>query len=326
MAEPVSRSSPADLSVVVPLFNEEESVSALVAAVRGALQSHGSWELVLVDDGSNDRTAEVAGRISAADPRVRLVRLARNYGQTPAMQAGFDAAQGEVVVSMDGDLQNDPEDIPRLLAKMAEGYDLVAGYREQRQDTLITRKIPSWFANRIIRRITGVGIRDNGCSLKAYRQDVLQRLHLYSDMHRFIPAVAAATAGARITEIPVRHHPRRFGTSKYGLGRIGRVLADLLTILMIRSFRERPLVLFAAAAAAAAVFGVAFAIAAVTAAVVSPGAGRALILPGAALLWLGLAFYLLMLGLVAEVALREQRRRGGRELPVLRDFHPARSA
>ena len=314
------------LSVVVPVFNEEESLAALVAAVRDALRLHGSWELVLVDDGSSDRTAEIAGSIAAADARVRLVRLARNYGQTPAMQAGFDAARGEVVVSMDGDLQNDPEDIPRLLAKMAEGYDLVAGYRERRRDTLITRKIPSWFANRIIRRITGVGIRDNGCSLKAYRRDVLQRLHLYSDMHRFIPAVAAATAGALITEIPVRHHPRRFGTSKYGLGRIGRVLADLLTILMIRSFRERPLVLFAAAAAAATVLGVAFALAAVIAAVVSPGAGRALIFPGAALLWLGLAFYLLMLGLVAEVALREQRRQGGRELPVVRPFQPDRGA
>ena len=320
-----AQATPRALSVVVPLFNEEESVAALADAVRDALQSHGSWELVLVDDGSSDRTAEVAGRIAAADPRVRLVRLTRNYGQTPAMQAGFDAARGEVVVSMDGDLQNDPEDIPRLLAKMAEGYDLVAGYRERRQDTLLTRKIPSWFANRIIRRITGVGIRDNGCSLKAYSREVLERLHLYSDMHRFIPAVAAATAGARITEIPVRHHPRRFGTSKYGLGRIGRVLADLLTILMIRSFRESPLVLFAAAAAAAAVVGAAFALAAMTSPAVSPGAGRTLILPGAALLWLGLAFYLLMLGLVAEVALREQRRQGGRELPVVREFQPARS-
>jgi glycosyltransferase involved in cell wall biosynthesis len=305
--------------VVVPLFNEEESVPPLVEAVREALGSGTGWELVLVDDGSRDRTAEVAARLAEADPRVRLLRLARNCGQTPAMQAGFDHARGEVVVSMDGDLQNDPADIPRLVARLDEGYDLVAGYREKRQDTVITRKIPSWVANRIIRRLTGVQIRDNGCSLKAYRREVLDRLHLYSEMHRFIPAVAAATAGARITELPVRHHARRFGQSKYGLSRVAKVLADLLTIKMIRSFRDRPLKLFAIGALAAGLVGVCFTLAAlVAAAYFRPEKVSAVVFPGAALLWFELAGYLMLLGLIAEMAVMEHRRTDEEPVPLAR--------
>ncbi len=167
------------LSVVVPLYNEADSVEPLVDAVRAALVAHTAWELVLVDDGSRDSTVAIAARLAAADRRIRLIQLARNYGQTPAMQAGFDEARGRVVVSMDGDLQNDPLDIPRVVAELEEGYDLVAGYREHRQDKLLTRKVPSWIANRIIRRITGVNIRDNGCSLKGYRRELLDRMHLY---------------------------------------------------------------------------------------------------------------------------------------------------
>ena len=311
--------SDVQLSIVVPLYNEAESVGPLVEAVRAALVQQDAWELVLVDDGSRDRTAAIAAELAAADPRIRLVPLARNYGQTPAMQAGFDEARGRVVVSMDGDLQNDPLDIPRVVAKLEEGFDLVAGYRERRQDKLLTRKVPSWIANRIIRRITGVNIRDNGCSLKGYRRELLDRMHLYSDMHRFIPAVAAATAGARISEIPVRHHPRRFGQSKYGLSRIAKVLADLLTITMIRSFRERPLALFAAGAAGAAALALVFAVGAFALMLrygVTPA--RMVVLPGAALLWLGLAVYLLMLGLVGEIALSESRPQA-QALPLVRE-------
>lgn len=307
-----------DLSVVVPLYNERENVGPLVDAVRAALGDF-RWELVLVDDGSSDDTADVANDEASRDPRVRIVRLARNYGQTIAMQAGFDNACAEVVVSMDGDLQNDPDDIPRLVTKLEEGYDLVAGYRERRQDKLITRKVPSWVANRLIRRITGVPIRDNGCSLKAYRRALLDRMHLYSDMHRFIPAVAAATGGARIAEVAVRHHARRFGTSKYGLSRVFKVLVDLLTILMIRSFRERPLALFGLGAAGSTALALVFGAVAVLA---QPGfSGQkpdAVILGGTALLWLGLACYLLMLGLIGEVALRKQRGERAERLPVVR--------
>lgn len=308
------------LSVVVPLYNEEESVAPLVEAVRDALAGVEEWELVLVDDGSRDRTVERVEAIAAGDPRVRLLRLARNYGQTPAMQAGFDHARGEVVVSMDGDLQNDPRDIPGLVAKLAEGYDLVVGYRQNRQDKLVTRKIPSWVANRIIRGITGVRIRDNGCSLKAYRRELLDRVHLYSDMHRFIPAVAAATAGARIAEVPVRHHARRFGRSKYGLSRVLKVLSDLFTITMIRSFRERPLAMFGLGALVAAFFGFAFAAVAIVAILeFGPEKANAFVLPGAALLWMGLAFYMLMLGLIAEVALRQARLENADHIPVLHE-------
>jgi len=211
------------LSVVIPLFNEEESVLPLLESLERALEGEGDWEIVFVDDGSGDRTAELVGERAWEDPRIKLISLARNFGQTAAMQAGFDGSRGKVVVTMDGDLQNDPRDIPRLVAKLEEGYDLVAGYRVRRQDRLVTRKVPSWVANRVIRLLTGVDIRDNGCSLKAYRRDLLDRINLYSDMHRFIPAVAAGTAGARIAEVPVRHHARKYGQSKYGMGRIFKV-------------------------------------------------------------------------------------------------------
>jgi len=296
------------ISVVVPLYNEQESVAPLVAAVREALASTTSWELVLVDDGSRDATAAVAAEAAADDPRVRLIRLARNYGQTQAMQAGFDSACGEVVVSMDGDLQNDPRDIPQLVAKLHEGYDLVAGYRVRRHDKFLTRKVPSWVANRIIARLTGVRIRDNGCSLKAYRRSVLEKLDLYSDMHRFLPALAAATADARITEVPVRHHARRYGQSKYGLSRIAKVSADLLAIKMISSFRERPLTMFGSWALATALVGIAVLAAWVALpldnAVDVP---RAYVLPAIGLLAFALAYYLLMLGLIAVVALHATR-------------------
>ena len=308
------------VSVVVPLLNEEANVAALVEAVSGALEGEGPWELVLVDDGSTDQTAPVASAIASRDPRVRLVRLARNYGQTAAMQAGFDHAHGGAVVSMDGDLQNDPRDIPCLVAKLEEGYDLVAGYRQRRQDKVI-RRIPSWVANRLIRWLTGVPIRDNGCSLKAYSRELLDRLHLYSDMHRFIPAVAASAAGARIVEIPVRHHARQFGESKYGFSRIAKVLADLLTIKMISSFRERPFAMFAAGAAVAVGLAVAFGVAAgIAYANFAAEKANALVLPGIALLWLGLACYLLMVGLIAEVALRKERGEHAKRLLIAREM------
>jgi glycosyltransferase involved in cell wall biosynthesis len=292
-----------DLSIVVPLYNEEESVGPLIDAVREALAEHPSWELVLVDDGSRDSTAQVAGAIAAADARVVLLQLARNYGQTQAMQAGFDRAHGRIVVSMDGDLQNDPRDILLLVAKLEEGFDLVAGYRMRRQDKVVTRKIPSWVANRMIIWLTGVRIRDNGCSLKAYRRDLLDQLHLYSDMQRFLPALAAATANARIAEVPVRHHARRFGVSKYGLSRIAKLLADLLTIKMIASFRESPLAMFGLGALLSAGFAMLF----LGAWLRSSAPMNAYVFPGSALLCIALAVFLTMLGLIAEAALQKVR-------------------
>jgi glycosyltransferase involved in cell wall biosynthesis len=304
-----------DLSVVVPLFNESQNVRPLVDWIIQALESFpGSFEIILVDDGSRDDTWSQVKAV-ASGSRVMGLRLGRNVGQTAAMMAGFDHARGRVVVSLDGDLQNDPRDIPALVAKLEEGYDLVCGWRKQRQDKFLLRKVPSWVANRLIRRLTGVPITDNGCSLKAYRRDLLNRIALYAEQHRFIPALSASV-GARIAEMPVRHHARRFGESKYGISRTVKVLVDLLTLKMITTFRSRPLVGFALAAMPALVVAMVF------------GGlwlfsfthfgfekASALVFPGAGLLSLGVALYLFMLGLVAEVALNTERQ-GWQDTPA----------
>jgi glycosyltransferase involved in cell wall biosynthesis len=306
------------ISVVVPFFNEEEVLDAFVDQVTAVLGEDQAWELLLVDDGSSDRTAELMAIRADRDERVRPVYLARNYGQTAAMQAGFDLAGGAVVVSMDGDLQNDPVDIPRLVEKLNEGYDLVTGYRERRQDKVLTRKVPSWIANRLIRWVTGVQIRDTGCSLKAYRRELIQRLDLYSDMHRFIPAMAVAIGGARTCEIPVRHHPRRFGESKYGLSRIWKVLLDLMVIRMLRSGRENPLKFFASIAVV--VFGVSLAIGVVSlVAILVAGAGG-VILPSLTVLSFGLAVHLMTLGMLVENALHQSRQNYSGVVPVAREI------
>lgn len=232
------------LSVCVPFYNEEESIAPMHQALVSALGPLGiDFEMVFVDDGSRDRTLEIAVEIAQQDPRVRVVKFRRNYGQTPAMAAGIEAARGDIIVTMDGDLQNDPRDIPLFLEKMDEGYDIVVGWRHNRQDKMVSRKIPSRIANRLIAKATGVHIRDNGCSLKAYRAQLIKRIPLYSEMHRFIPAVANI-AGPRIAEIKVRHHARKFGKSKYGLSRVYKVLLDLMVIKTVASFTSRPLLWF----------------------------------------------------------------------------------
>jgi glycosyltransferase involved in cell wall biosynthesis len=229
------------LSIIVPFYNEEDNIQRMHAAIASAVEPLGvPFEMVMVDDGSRDATLALATEIAS---RVRVVKFRRNYGQTPAMAAGIEHAAGEILVTMDGDLQNDPEDIRRFLQKIDEGYDIVVGWRENRQDKLITRKIPSMIANRLIGKVTGVPIRDNGCSLKAYRASVIKRIPLYSEMHRFIPAMASI-AGVRIAEIAVRHHARQFGQSKYGLSRVYKVLLDLMVIKTVASFTARPLLWF----------------------------------------------------------------------------------
>ena len=290
-----------ELSVVCPLYNEEESVAPLVDSVRAALEGGMSWELILVDDGSVDGTV-AAAESCAADPRVRLIPLSRNYGQSTATQAGFDAARGRVIATMDGDLQNDPRDIPTLVDKLGEGFDLVVGYRLARQDRLVTRKIPSRAANFLIRIVTGVPIIDNGCSLKVYRRELVDLMGLYSDMHRFIPALAVGASGAQIAQVPVRHHPRLYGQSKYGLARVWKVLTDLATVTTLRWFRERPLLLFAYGAIVAAICGTAFAVAQLVATFDGlPGVVHS----GAAAMFFGLSLYLFMVGFIAQVAMHE---------------------
>jgi glycosyltransferase involved in cell wall biosynthesis len=305
-----------ELSVVAPLYNESQNVQPLVDWILEALSTYaGSYEVILVDDGSRDDTWERIAAAAAMHPQVHGLRLGRNVGQTAAMMAGFDHAQGRVVVSLDGDLQNDPRDIPMLVAKLDEGFDLVCGWRQRRQDKLILRKVPSWVANRIIRRLTGVAITDNGCSLKAYRRDLLDRISLYAEQHRFIPALSASV-GARITELPVRHHARRFGESKYGISRTVKVMVDLITLKMITTFRSRPLVGFVMASVPLVGAALVFALAWVWAAThFEPLKAEAVVFPGAALLWVAAAFYLAMLGLVAEVALSSERE-SAREIPT----------
>lgn len=234
-----------DVSVVVPIYNEVESLPQLVEAISRTLQSTAfSYEIICVDDGSQDGSGDVLKQLAGDRPDLRAVLLRRNYGQTPAMAAGFHYAQGRFIVTMDGDLQNDPADIPVLLAKLTEeGYDLVSGWRKDRQDAALTRLLPSRLANGLLGKVLGVHLHDYGCSLKAYRAELVADMNLYGELHRFLPALAAIE-GARIAEIPVRHHARQFGRSKYGLGRTFRVLMDLLTLFFMKKFLTRPMHVF----------------------------------------------------------------------------------
>ncbi len=233
-----------DLSVVVPIYNEQESLPGLVEELLKSLRPTGKrFELVLVNDGSTDRSAEVLKALSSDVEELVCVLLRKNYGQTAAMAAGFDVASGEVIVSLDGDLQNDPADIPLLIEKLEEGFDLVSGWRFHRQDATLQRKLPSKIANRLIGRVTGVRLHDYGCSLKAYRREVLADMRLYGELHRFLP-VLANIEGARIAEVKVNHRARQYGSSKYGIDRTFRVLMDLLTVWFMNRFLTRPMYVF----------------------------------------------------------------------------------
>lgn len=233
-----------ELSLFLPVLNEEDNLRPMHAKIQGALDSLGKTaEVIYVDDGSTDKSLQILREIAAEDSRVRVISLRRNYGQTAAMSAGIDAAHGEILIPMDADLQNDPKDIARLLEKLNEGYDVVSGWRKNRKDALVLRKIPSWIANSVISYIGGVPLHDYGCSLKAYRRDVLKDVKLYGEMHRFIP-IYASWAGARVTEIPVDHHARTMGKSKYGISRTVKVIFDLMTIKFMASYQTKPIYVF----------------------------------------------------------------------------------
>lgn len=233
-----------DLSIVVPVYNEVDNLRPLCERMHSALAEAGrEYEIILVDDGSQDGSSELLTELHAEDATLKVLRFRRNFGHTAALAAGFAHARGEVIVSLDADLQNDPLDIPRLLAKLDEGYDLVNGWRVDRQDPFLRRRLPSQIANALIARVTRVKLHDTGCALKAFRRDLAKGLKLYGDMHRFIPALAV-DMGARLTEVPVTHHPRTHGVSKYGLTRTPRVVLDLLTIKFLSSYAARPSHLF----------------------------------------------------------------------------------
>jgi glycosyltransferase involved in cell wall biosynthesis len=233
-----------DVSIVIPLLNEAESLPLLCAAVHEAMTpTDWSWDLILVDDGSTDASPAILRQLVEEYTHLRVLELRRNFGQTAAFTAGFDFSRGRIIVTMDADLQNDPHDIPLLLQKLEEGYDIVSGWRIDRQDKFLTRRLPSQAANWLISKVTGVRLHDYGCSLKAYRREVLEMTRLYGEMHRFIPALASQV-GVRVAEVPVNHAPRRFGRSKYGLGRTVRVILDLMTVKFLLDYATRPIQIF----------------------------------------------------------------------------------
>jgi glycosyltransferase involved in cell wall biosynthesis len=293
-----------DLSVIAPVYNERESLPHLVKEVREALASaHLSYELILVDDGSRDDSFEVMRTLAETDPALVLVRFRRNFGQTAALQAGLDQARGRAIVLMDSDLQNDPRDIPRMLEKLREGFDLVAGWRRHRQDAFLNRRLPSMIANRIISSATEVSLHDYGCTLKAMTRELGKELRLYGEMHRFIPAVAN-WVGVRIVEMPVHHRARQFGQTKYGIGRTVRVILDLITVRFMQTYLVRPMQVFGLAGIISGALG--FLICAWLAfekIVAQKDIGsRPLLLLGILLIVVGVQ--LLSLGLVADVVSR----------------------
>ena len=233
-----------DVSVVVPVYNEEENVRLLYEKITAAMKRcQKEYEIIIVDDGSKDKTLLILREIQQADSNIKVITFRGNFGQSAAMAAGFDAAKGEVVVAMDGDLQNDPDDIPKLLAKINEGYDVVSGWRKNRKDKMIIRKFPSKIANKLICSVTKVKLHDTGCSLKAFRKEIIKRIKLYGEMHRFIPALAKIE-GAKISEIVVNHHPRIYGESKYNITRTFRVIMDLTTLNLFMKHLKNPLQFF----------------------------------------------------------------------------------
>ena len=232
------------ISIIVPLFNERDNIRELVESIVAVgNENEIDMELIMVDDGSTDGTIDLLRQLRSTYDRLKIIQLRRNFGQTAALAAGFDHAHGEIIIPLDGDLQNDPADIPKLLAKLDEGYDVVSGWRRRRKDPLLTRKVPSRLANFLIGGITGVRLHDYGCTLKAYRREVVEHINLYGEMHRFLPAIAS-WSGAKVTEIEVIHHPRRRGRSKYGLNRTMKVLLDLVTVKFLGSFSTKPLHIF----------------------------------------------------------------------------------
>jgi glycosyltransferase involved in cell wall biosynthesis len=293
------------LSIVIPLYNEEESVGALYDEVTAAAERLGvEYELILVDDGSHDATPERLRELAAADPRVEVVRFRRNYGQTAALQAGFDHSHGEIIITLDGDLQNDPNDFGLLLENIEAGNDVVCGWRRDRKDKMVSRRLPSMAANWLIGTLTGTRIHDNGCTLKAYRREVVRRARIYAEMHRFLAPMMSLT-GCRYKEVVVNHRARQFGRSKYGISRIWKVFLDLLTVKMLLGFTTRPAIWFgmlslpflgAALVALATSVYVHF--------TMRPGMDYSLVFPSATILFAFAFAHLILIGVFSELVVK----------------------
>lgn len=307
------------ISVVIPLYNEEESIPSLRQSLTTALDSVGeTYEVIIIDDGSKDRSFALLRDWALADERLTVIRLRRNFGQTAAFSAGFDLAHGDVVVTMDADLQNDPLDIPKLMAKIDEGYDIVSGWRKNRQDRFLDRRLPSMLANRLISNVTDVRLHDYGCSLKAYRREVLQYVKLYGELHRFIPALASQ-AGGTVTEVPVNHRAREFGKSKYGISRTVRVFLDLITIWFLGSYSTRPIHVFGTAGLLSAAAGtlMGFYLAFVKIFLNENIGGRPLLLLAVLLLVIGVQ--LITMGLLGEMVIRTYHESQKKPIYIVRE-------
>src|SRR5579859_5782803 len=311
------------LSIIIPVYNEEKNIPILHEKLNKVMQRQDySYEIIFVDDGSADGTYAQLQSIVKRDEHVQVVRLRRNFGQTAAISAGVDHSAGEILIFMDGDLQNDPIDIPRLLAKLDEGYDIVSGWRKNRQDAQISRKLPSWIANRLISKVTGVHLHDYGCTLKVFRWEVFQHMRLYGEMHRFLPAYAAL-AGARITELEVSHHPRRFGVSKYGISRTFRVVLDLMTLKFLGSFGTKPLYAFGMPGLSALSLGGLFSLIAVGQKCFPPHV-RVHRNPFLAISFLfsGFGMQCIMMGLLAELLMRTYHESQGKPIYTVKTVFP----
>jgi glycosyltransferase involved in cell wall biosynthesis len=309
-----------ELSIVIPVFNEQDNIEALYISLKEVLEYLGkTYEIIVVDDGSTDGSFESLKRLHADDPLLKIVRLRRNFGQTAAFSAGFDQAEGEVVVTLDADRQNDPSDIPLLLGKLEEGYDVVSGWRKSRRDTLLTRRFPSMVANFLISEVTGVKLHDYGCSLKAYRREVVKNIDLYGELHRFIPALAS-WMGISLAEVPVTHHPRQFGKSKYGLSRTIRVILDLLTVRFLLSYSTRPIHIFGSLGMSASFLGTVILayLGFVRLVLQHPIADRPVLLLGILLFVVGVQF--ITMGLLAELTVRAYHEARNKPIYVVREI------
>ncbi|NJL04342.1 MAG: glycosyltransferase family 2 protein [Chloroflexaceae bacterium] len=324
-AEPLA---PLQVSIVVPIYNEEESIPHLYQRLTEELEQLAiAYEIIAIDDGSKDRSFALLHALAAADPRLRVVRFRRNFGQTAAFSAGFDRARGEYIITIDADLQNDPADIGRLLDKANEGYDVVSGWRENRQDPYWNRRLPSQIANRLISVATGVYLHDYGCSLKVYRTDVVSNIQLYGELHRFIPAIAS-WQGVAVTELPVNHYARQYGKSKYGISRIVRVLLDLITVRFLLSYATRPMQIFGLFGLLSILFGTLTGLYLVALKLfLNQSIGdRPLLLLAVVLVILGFQF--LSMGLIGELVVRTYFETQGKPIYVVRQElnpPPARS-
>ena len=316
---PIQTTNKVDVSVVIPVFNEDESIPELHNRLTTSLLSTGkNYEIIYIDDGSTDGSFEKLKSIQYQDSRVWIIQLRRNFGQAAAFSAGFDLAHGDVIVTLDGDLQNDPADIPNLLEKLDEGFDVVSGWRVNRKDQFLTRRVPSILANAMISRVTGLELHDYGCSLKAYRQEVVKNIKLYGELHRFIPAIAS-WMGIKVAEIPVNHAPRKHGRSHYGLGRTLKVFLDLITVKFLLNYATRPLQIFGLAGMLSFVAGMGLSIYLTILRLFfnQPLSNRPILLLAILLIMLGVQ--LIVMGLLGELIVRTYHESQGKSIYVVRN-------